>query len=74
MNQPDSVLASTAAGRTDSRLVSHTQGQKGNIAETADLPIEQSARFKVDIHLKTAIAMGLAIPLPLRRHPAEVIE
>ena len=43
-------------------------------AKPADLPVQQATKFEFMLNVKTAKALGLAVPLPLRGLATELIE
>jgi putative ABC transport system substrate-binding protein len=40
----------------------------------ADLPVQQAVKVQMSVNLKTAKALGIAVPLPLLGRADEVIE
>jgi putative ABC transport system substrate-binding protein len=72
---PDGILMAYGSKLVDDvRRVPHYVDRILKGASPASLPVEQPSRFYLTINLKTAKAIGLAVPVSLLRRADQVIE
>ena len=61
--------ANSRLAQTESRRAIAVSGSSAHGEKPADLPVQQTVKFELAVNLKTAKALGLAVPLIMQIPP-----